>query len=538
MRILPRNKWQVARLLLVIAVSFAFVSPAWWAAQARYSFAFLLTNRVRDRAGVLSVGDQWRFERFMQQIDDESGVDVRFLFVPSVPDEKFEMFSVRMARDMGMGRDSDRRGILLVYDVAGQRLRVEVGAMMEPIITDAFAGYLMREHVRSFFGTGNPSLGLRTTLFMVQHRLREAVLGKEYDPTFERFIADSRRLAVGGGATAGMQIAEQAAFLNREGTSSRNVRRYFGPQPTPEAAYQRYLEWLAQGSYATDVPLFTPLSQEYMSGLTMTRGFNEHVLMMEYGQPYRVYSRGDLALVYFTTNPLLSPHFLRRMPQGWVLDIWAEVLDVRNYNGWWYTWALLNTGDDFATVFADRYASYGGVLRIRGGDNRPLPVKAYPDIKLQPPPDPADTLIHMTVDQAADLVAKTHSRALVILYATWSQESRAGMPLLTRLANGCRKAGLEILAFNTDEEPQALWDLPDVLRGSGAPFPAVHLSRWQPGQLSRVMGPLGIRVGAEWMPPIVAVRNGSAGVSLQVEGWGDVASHVLALEDACATTGK
>jgi hypothetical protein len=53
MRILPRNKRQVARLLLVIAVSFAFVSPAWWAAQARYSFAFLLKNRVRDRAGVL-----------------------------------------------------------------------------------------------------------------------------------------------------------------------------------------------------------------------------------------------------------------------------------------------------------------------------------------------------------------------------------------------------------------------------------------------------------------------------------------------------
>src|SRR5918992_2232277 len=205
MRILPRNKWQVARLLLVVVVSFAFVSPAWWAAQARYSFAFLVKNRVRDRAGVLSQGDQWRFERFMQQIDDESGVDVRFLFVPSVLNEKFELFSVRMAREMGIGRDSDRRGILFVYDVAGRRLRVEVGATMEPIITDVFAGYLMREHVRSFFGTGNPSLGLRTTLFMVQHRLHESVLGREYDPTFNQFILDQRRLAVGGGASADMQ---------------------------------------------------------------------------------------------------------------------------------------------------------------------------------------------------------------------------------------------------------------------------------------------------------------------------------------------
>jgi hypothetical protein len=538
MRLLPRSKWQVARLLLVVGVSFAFVSPAWWAAQARYSFAFLIKNRVRDQAGVLSLGDQWRFERFMQQIDDESGVDVRFLFVPAVPTEKLEMFSVRMARSMGLGRDSDRRGILFVYDVAGQRLRVEVGAMMEPIFTDVFAGYLMREHVRSFFGTGNPSLGLRTTLFMVQHRLREAVLGRDYDPRFERFIADSRRLAVGGGATAGMQAGQPAAFLNREGTSNRHLRRYFGPQPTPDAAYQRYLEWLAAGTYATDVPLFTPLSQEYMSSLTMTRGFNEQVLMMEYGQPYQIDHRGDLALMYFTANPLLSPHFLRRTPQGWVVDMWAQVLNVRNYNGWWYTWALLNTGDDFATTFADRYASYGGVLRVRGGDNRPLPVKAYPEITLQPAPDPADTLVHVTVEQAAELIANARSRSLVIIYATWSRESRAWMPMLGKLATECRKAGVEILAFNTDEEPQALLDLPAVLRGSGAPFHAVHMRKWQPGQLSGLMAPLGIRVGAEWMPPVVAMRNGSAGVNPQTEGWGELGSQAPALQAACASPGK
>jgi hypothetical protein len=214
--------------------------------------------------------------------------------------------------------------------------------------------------------------------------------------------------------------------------------------------------------------------------------------------------------------------------------MWTEVLDVRNYNGWWYTWALLNTGDDFASAFADRYASYGGVLRVRGGDNRPLPVKAYPEIKLQPPPDPADTLAHVTVEQAAHQIASTRSRTLVIIYATWSQQSRARMPILSKLAIECMRAGVEVFAFSTDEEPQALWDLPEVLRYNGAPFPPVHMSKWKPGQLTRTMAPLGIRVGAEWMPPIVALRNGAAGVSLQLEGWGDVSSRAPALEAACA----
>jgi uncharacterized protein len=516
MRILPKTRWQLIRLLLVIAVSFAFVSPRWWLTQGRAVRAFLITNRVRDQAGVLSLRDQWHFERFLQQIDDESGVDIRFLLVPSV-NEDLVAFGVRQARAMGMGRDTDRRGLLFVYDVAQHRLRIEVGPQMEPVITDAFAGYLMREHVRSFFGTGNPSLGLRTTLFMVQHRLREAVLGRDYDPRVLQFIADSRRLAMGGGASADMRADPAGAFLNQARTSRHAIRTYFAPQPSPEAAFQRYLDWLARGNYATDVPLFTPLSQEYMATLTMTRGFNKHVLMMEYGQPYRVDQRGDLALLYFTTDPLLWPHFLRRTPQGWVIDMWAEVLNVRNYSGWWYTWALLDNGDDFATAFADRYAEYGGPLRVRGGDNRPLPVRAYPEIKLQPPPDPGDSLTHITVEEAATRIANT-GRSLVVLYSTWSQYERAAMPLIASVAEGCRKAGWAVLAFNTDQEPRALWDLPGVLRQNKAPFAALNLTRWQPGRLSGGMAPLGIKVGAQWDAPILAVRDGTAGVLLQTEG--------------------
>jgi uncharacterized protein len=537
MRILPRTRWQWARLILVIGISFKFVSPQWWASQIRYNAAMVSPNRVRDKAGVISFAHEWRFERFLQMIEDESGVDIRFLLVPSVEGETLEQFGVRMARKMGVGQDLDRRGLLFVYDVAQRRLRIEVGMQMEPIITDAFAGYLMREHVRSFFGTGNPSLGLRTTLFMVQHRLREAVLGREYDPTFGQFILDQRRLAVGGGASGDMQLGQDAAFLNRERTSPRAVRAYFSAQPTPEAAYHRYLEWLARGRYETDVPLFTPLSQEYMATLTMTTGFNDHILMMEYGKPYRVDTRGDLALLYFTTDPLLSPHFLRRTRQGWVLDMWAEILNVRNYSGW-YTWALLPTGDDFAVTFADRYQSYWGLMRVRGGDNRPLPVKSHPGIKLQPAPDPADTLPtvnipQLTVDEAATRIGGS-GRALVLIYHTWSQYDRARMPALAQLAEECRSKGAEVLAFSTDREPQALEQLPGVLERSKAPFTAVQLRPWQSGHLTRAMAPVGVRIPAHWEGPIVAVRNGAGGVVVQTVGYEELAANAARVRGACS----
>jgi hypothetical protein len=81
-----------------------------------------------------------------------------------------------------------------------------VGAQLEGVVTDAFAGYLIRDHVRAFFGTGNPTTGLRTALIMIQHRLREAVLGHDYDPEVLAFIDDRRRLAVGGGATGTTRV--------------------------------------------------------------------------------------------------------------------------------------------------------------------------------------------------------------------------------------------------------------------------------------------------------------------------------------------
>jgi hypothetical protein len=534
MRLFPRTTWGRLRLAVLLLAAFLILPPRWWAAQARYASASLLVNRVRDHAGVLTFGDEWRFERFLQQIDDESGVDLRFLLVPEVTGETLEGYSVRQARALGVGRDLDRRGLLFVYDVAARRLRIEIGGTMEGVITDAFAGYLMREHVRSFFGAGNPSLGLRTTLFIVQHRLREAVLGQSYDPRVLKFIADARRLALGGGASTDMRPDARPAFLNVQRTSDRATRTHFAPQPSPEMAYTRYLEWLARGGYQVDVPLFTPQSQEYMAGLSMTRGFNEHWLTMEYGHPYRIDTRGDLALLYFTTTPLLSPHFFRRTAQGWVIDIVAEVLNTRNYSGFWYTWGLLDTGDDFSIAFADRYVSAGGMLRVLGGDNRPMPSRAFPSITLEPAPDPADSVAHVTVEEAASRIDAGSSRVLVLLYHVWSEPSLAALPALGALARDCRASGVEVLAFMTDQERAAIEQLPRLLRNAGAPFSATHLRPWPSGHLTSAMAPLGIRVGSSWAPPIIAMRVGGLGVVAQIEGLQAFSDSAAVIRKACS----
>jgi hypothetical protein len=536
MRVFPQNKW---RLLVTgavpILVSFLIYPPRWWAAEIRMQGAALFHTRVTDRIGALSFSEEWRFERHLQQIDDESGVDIRLLLVPRVATGSLEEYSVSQARALGLGRNAGRRGLLFVYDTTAKQLRLEVGAQLEGVITDAFAGYLMREHVRSFFGAGDVRLGMLSTLLLVQHRLREGVLGQEFDPTLVEFIRDARRLAVGGGASAKIKRdPTRSQFLNSIHPSNQATRLHFSPQPTPEATYRRYLEWLAVGGFATDVPLFTRMSQGYLGGLPMTRGFNDYLLSYEYNKAYRIAVRDSVALLYFTENPLVGPHFLRRTPQGWVLDIYAEILDTRNYAGGWYTWAMVDSGDDFTTVFADRIIDMGGMLRLAGGDNRPLPARVYPGIRLTAPESDNPLLEQLTVVEAAQRIGEpaTTTRRMVILYETASRTSQAGFPGLLSVAIACRQAGAEILAFSVDNHPRTLHDLPNFLARNQAPFPAIRLYQWRPGQLINAMAPLAIRIGTSWSTPLVAVRQGDR-VAIQAEGWAKVAAAADQLIRAC-----
>jgi hypothetical protein len=542
MRLLPKNKRRALFALLALTLALYALRRAvpvrWWADEGRVAAAVLTRAHIQDDAGVLTADERRRFEQFCLQIEDESGTDIRLLLVPAITGESIEDFAVRRARELGLGRSSDRRGLLFVYDVGAQRLRIEVGPKLEGIITDAFTGYLMREHVRHFLRNGTAGLGLRTMLFMVQHRIRDAVLGGEFDPRFADFIADSRRLAEGAGASAAVQTGvAQTGFLNADPrrTSAPTVRQFFAPQPTPDAAYQRYLAWLALGTFQADVPLFTPASQGYLAGLPMTAGYNEYLLSIEYQRPYQIDERGDLALLYFTTDPLLSPHFFRRTPEGWVMDIVAEVRDTRNHAGFWYTWAMVNTGDDFNHAFADRIILIGSILRIRGGDNRILPTRRFPKVQNPAAPAAADTFAALTVGHAADRIgAERAPRTLVVLYSIWSVPDRKAFPRLVEVIRRCRTAGAALQAYSIDNNLGAIEELPSFLAEHDAPFVPVRLYRWQPGQLSAAMARVGISVGRQWRTPLLAVRSADGNVVRQVEGLEGLASGGDATVEACA----
>jgi hypothetical protein len=221
----------------------------------------------------------------------------------------------------------------------------------------------------------------------------------------------------------------------------------------------------------------------------------------------------------------------------------AEVANTQETVGFWYTWRLRVSGDDFSRVFADRYTPMlmpgTGVYdfyRVAGGDNRALVIRGNArtvESELAPNTVPAAEsytdgvagVEYLTIRQAAKRIrAAKGAPAVVLLYGTWNEQTQGDLPDIVRAARTCRDHGIAFLAFHTDNLPRAMDTLPLLLRQHDAPFPAVQLYRWRSGMLDGTLAPLGIRVGRSWSPPLVAVLDDQGAVVWQSQGVRDWAA--------------
>ena len=307
------------RVLIAIAVLDVLFVVAFWPGLVGPP------RRVVDQVGLLPRGVRQAYDQHLEAVHQESGVDIRVLLAPDADGRPIEQFALASMRKLGVGQKTGGRGALIVFDTADHAIRVEVGPKLEGILPDAFISYLMREHLRIFVEGGQAEFGLRTTIYMLQWRIRRALLGEEYDPAFEEYVRDVRRLTAGGGASSRVAPdARLAGFINQGGDSA--ARACFRPQATVAESYQRYLEWLALGGGQIEVPLYTVGSQQYFHRyLPLTPAFAASLLATVFGRAYAVEERGDLALLYYTDDPFVSPKFFRRTGDGWQMDVVAEV---------------------------------------------------------------------------------------------------------------------------------------------------------------------------------------------------------------------
>ena len=374
----------ILRILQVLALALiaAIVFSVWKHNEFRGSTAGVVSSapasaavhsHVLDRAGVIPAQDIPRFEQYMGWIMRESGVDVRFVFLPGTGGKSIEALAADLMDQLQIGgRAGQERGVLLLYDMQDQRLKVEVGYGLEAWFPDAFVNYLVQDHARMFFSSGDISLGLRLMLRLLQHRIREAVIGNDFDPRTLAKVQPLTHFSGGAGVSAAVGLGDGAS--DTQDAAPANPLDYPAGD-TPTDAYYSYLEWLSNWPLSSRADLFTPESRSYIASLHISPAYAEFILLAEYGKRFQVVERDDVALLYFTGTPFVSPHFFVRQDGRWRMDIAAEVRNTHEHVGGEYTWAYYGQNDKYTRTFGDLLITLKGYRRIRDGDNRPLTIR-------------------------------------------------------------------------------------------------------------------------------------------------------------------
>ena len=124
----------------------------------------------------------------------------------------------------------------------------------------------------------------------------------------------------------------------------------YAAQPTPELAWERFVELNARGVTRIDLGIYDAEAQAYLRTRSSRRG-QGHIAKLYEGTRPETRVRDGLAAVVFPDDPdyRLAPWFFRETAQGWRLDgsMYPDVIGYNTTNQWRfrttvhpYTWAF------------------------------------------------------------------------------------------------------------------------------------------------------------------------------------------------------
>lgn len=150
--------------------------------------------------------------------------------------------------------------------------------------------------------------------------------------------------------------------LRTEATSDEKSR--YGAQPTPELAWERFLEINARGVNSAKLGIYDAEAQAILRGKPAGHGQAEIAALYKDARP-EIRTRDELAAVVFPDDReyRLAPWFFRRSAEGWQFNgsMYPHVIGYNQQN----QWRFRTTDHPYAWAFADFEIGENGFARSR-----------------------------------------------------------------------------------------------------------------------------------------------------------------------------
>src|SRR5688572_3847050 len=109
---------------------------------------------IVDQANVLSPEQEQAIAAKIASERSSTGNQIGILTLPSLEGDALEDYSIRVAREWGIGTKERNNGVLLLVAVNDRKLRIEVGYGLEGALTDLRSAQIIRDRITPQFREG------------------------------------------------------------------------------------------------------------------------------------------------------------------------------------------------------------------------------------------------------------------------------------------------------------------------------------------------------------------------------------------------
>ncbi|MDO4563710.1 MAG: TPM domain-containing protein [Clostridia bacterium] len=116
---------------------------------------------VNDFANVLSNETKTYMVNASAQLAEQTNAQIVVTTILSADGENIESYSLRMAREWGIGGGDENNGVLILVATEDRKSRIEVGRGLEGALPDGKTGRIQDEYMITFFAQGDYEAGIR-----------------------------------------------------------------------------------------------------------------------------------------------------------------------------------------------------------------------------------------------------------------------------------------------------------------------------------------------------------------------------------------
>lgn len=137
------------RLLFLLLGFFLVVKPAF---AATYPSP---TGNISDFSGTLTQQQIATIDSSLQNYRDATGNQIAVAIIKDLGGDTVENYAVNMFAQWKIGQKDKNNGILLLVSMAEHKIKIEVGYGLEPLLTDAKSGDIIRNSIAPKFKTND-----------------------------------------------------------------------------------------------------------------------------------------------------------------------------------------------------------------------------------------------------------------------------------------------------------------------------------------------------------------------------------------------